>query len=251
MFRKNSLRAVGAALALSVAVAAGPAAADILTFELDTEFSGGSEPAGTAPWVTVTFNDFGGSGLVRLTIETSGLSGSEFLTGFYFNFDPDFDPFLLGTQNEDTSDTSQTDFTKSTNCCKADGDGWFDFQFDFANNDFTAGETWSIELVLTDLTVDFFNFLSYGAGNSPSGLYVAAKIQGIGENGQDSGWITGDGNGNGTKVSEPGTLWLFGIGLVGLGLVMRRRPPPASPRLAQVVERRPGSRGGAVGAGRR
>lgn len=42
-----------------------PAHSYSFTYDLSFEFSGGTEPEGPAPWVTLTFDDSGTSGLAQ------------------------------------------------------------------------------------------------------------------------------------------------------------------------------------------
>jgi hypothetical protein len=209
MFGSGKFALFAGVAGLGLLLAAAPATATVITFELDTEFSGAQEPQGTPPWVVATFDDGGGTGTVTLTLETSGLVGNEFLTRFYFNLDPNFAANSLGFANEDTTDTGFISFTRGNDCCKADGDGAFDGLFQFASGDFTAAETWSIDLTLAGITANSFDFLSASSGGDSGGLSAAAHVQGINDPvfcaGQEpdcgSGWITG--NGNGFEVPEP------------------------------------------------
>ncbi len=179
--------AVAAAACLFVAhVASSPASATSITFDLDTTFSG-SAPAGGSPWATATFDDaFGGSETVRLTMSASGLTGSEFISGWYFNFDtPALDPLALTVVEVDVTAVSATNVFLGTDLFMADGDGSFDILFDFPPppgnfaSKFSGGESVIYDLTYTSaITALSFNFLSAGGGNSPSGLPTAAHVQG-------------------------------------------------------------------------
>ena len=87
---------------LAVGLTTSSAQSATVTFGLVTEFSGGTAPAGTAPWVTATLDDsFGGANTVRLTMSAGNLTGGqsgESLTQFYLNFDPLLDSSNLTFQ---------------------------------------------------------------------------------------------------------------------------------------------------------
>lgn len=83
------------ALGVVALAGAGSAGATTLVLGLNTEFSGGTAPSGTAPWITATFDDsFGGPNTVRLTMSANNLVGTENVKGWYFNFDPALNPTL-------------------------------------------------------------------------------------------------------------------------------------------------------------
>lgn len=212
-----SARAVilGAAL---LALAPAAASALSITHSLSIEFSGATAPTGTSPWVTATFDDsFGGANTVRLTMSTGNLVGTETLNDFYFNFDPALDPNSLSFSAVSVVDAVVNGITTGTDAFKADGDGFFDFVFDFqppgGSNQFEAGETIVYDISFSSaISAASFNFGSVSGGGAGTFL-AAAKIQDINGVGQDSGWIG--------AVPEPSTALMLGIGLVGLGL---RRP---------------------------
>ena len=198
------------AVALALGMASGASGAT-LTVNLNTEFSGGVNPQGTAPWATAVFDDsVGGANTVRLTMSASNLVATEFISEWSFNFDPALNPGWL----------TFTSVNTGVDSFKADGDGFFDIRFDFPpppgnfGAKFTTGEQ-----VIYDLTYSgspifaaSFNFPSANGGGA--GTYVsAAHVQGI--SGTGSGWI-------GPVVPEPTSLILIGS-LAGLGLIARRR----------------------------
>src|SRR5215467_4472191 len=69
-------------------------AASGVTYGFDNEFSSGTAPAGPGPWITATIQN-SGSGTVLLTVANNGLIGSEFVSGFYLNLNPNFSALNL------------------------------------------------------------------------------------------------------------------------------------------------------------
>ncbi len=107
---------------------------------------------------------------------------------------------------------------------KADGDGWFDIQFDFPPPPgsfaakFTAGES-----VIYDITsseaIDVFSFDFSSAPGGGNGTFrSAAHVQGIGRDGDDSGWI-GDEN----VIPEPASVLVWGLLATAFAVAAWRR----------------------------
>lgn len=200
------------------------ASATIITINMDTEFSGATPPAGPPPWATATFNDFGGTGSVLLTLSAAGLVGTEFIADWFFNVDV-ADPSLVVITANDISALDSFTTIQGLNCCQANGDGDFDIQFNLdpppgPPNPLTSGETVSFFLTFPGLTADSF---AVGSAANPGGglfgLFSAAHVQSIGTGGEFSGWVTGDEFVREQGAPEPGSLFILGAGLVSLGLI--------------------------------
>jgi len=209
---------IGALVALVMGFVSGASAATT-TFGLDFEFSGAFAPASaTTPWVTIVLDDsFGDANTVRLTVEATNLTGGtsgESINSFFLNFDPLLDASQLIFTAIDVAASTPNSINTGTNAFQADGDGFFDIEFDMppapGNADFrlTGGETIIFDLVYTSaISASSFEFMSVMGGGAGT-FSAAAHIQGI--NGNDSGWI-------GSPIPEPGTALLLGLGVMGLG----------------------------------
>lgn len=199
---------------------AGWAKAGTLQYNLNTLISGTS-PGGSLSWISATFIDVGAND-VQLTMTASNLTDTQFISGLYFNLDPGLDPSLLsftpGTNPVGTTTITQT---YPSGCCKADGDGFYDFRFNFptANNPmgdrFQSGESVVYNISYTgsgSIDVNSFNFLS-SPGGGTGNYKVAAHIQGINGDDSTSGWVA-----TATVVPEPisSTLFIIGSALLGI-----------------------------------
>ncbi|MCH8269628.1 MAG: hypothetical protein IH985_00260 [Planctomycetes bacterium] len=215
MVHVKHLACVATLAGVTASVSAGP------VFNLNIEFSGATPPAGAAPWMTVSFTQ--GTGLnsahVFMTIQNY-LVAAEFVDRVLINVDPANVPNPGAVANLPSYETgTEADdgvFGKASNPLmdtfyKADGDGFFDYRFNWSAN--TFGGVQSVVYKFTGMTASWFNFVSEPGGGQ--GRYFAvAKVQGIGAGG-DSGWIG--------YIPLPSAAGMAFMGLLGLGCV-RRRP---------------------------
>src|SRR6187455_2868275 len=66
-----------------------------ISYNLNQEFSGGTPPAGSPPWVRLTLDNSPGPGSLLLTVENIGLTGTEFLSQLDLSYNPTKDPTTL------------------------------------------------------------------------------------------------------------------------------------------------------------
>lgn len=216
-------RHVACLTALVACCLASAASATSISFNYTQEFSGATPPSGTAPWLTANFDDEGTPGTVKLTFTATNLTGGEFVSGAYFNLNSAYSapgdiafsvPNKTGTFNDPTINVG-------IDAYKADGDGRYDIRINFASGPpsarFGAGDAVVYTITGTGaaagvLVATDFKFLSApDGGHGP--FYVAAHVQGIGEEGDDSGWVT---------TPEPAS-WLLALGCALFGVSRRVR----------------------------
>ncbi len=211
------MRAFLQILATAVVLTTGTiGSAAIVTHQYDFEYSGGTPPAGTPPWLRATFDDGGGSGSVMMVLIALNLTGSEFVNDWYFNLDPTLSPASLNFQVQSTTGTFDVpQVLTGVNAFNAAGNTLFDIQVDFANAPpaarFGAGE--SITFLVTGtptLNANSFSFFSVPGGQGP--FISVAKVQAIGTE-DGSGWVA--------FVPEPSALGLI---VASTLLLSRRRP---------------------------
>jgi hypothetical protein len=208
-----------------------------LTYNYDTKYSHGFAPASdTTPWLSATFSDTDTTdNTLLLTLSADNLTGSEFVSNWYFNLDPAFKNMIPwksrpgSVKIEYLGGTEYPTVGINSNSYKAGSNGDFDIRISFATKGskrFEAGDSATFKITFdpgtSDLSLgeDSFNFASEG---KHGGLYTAAHVQGIHD--KFSSWVTGN-----PKISMvtaqvpiPGAIWLLGSGLLGLLGIRRRR----------------------------
>jgi hypothetical protein len=226
--------------AAGLLIAATPAFSATIVFNYNQEYSGGQAPAGSAPWMVSTLSTspttytIGSTtyNAVRLTIDLSNLQSGAFISETDFNIDPTLNPANLSFSFVSGNSHANVAPSLATNSFKADGDGYYDISFGFptsSGNTFGSGTLATFDIMATNaatagaLTPESFAFLSQPAGGHGP-FYAAAHVQNTtgacGTSGcTGSGWIAP----SGYVVPLPAAAWLFGSGLLGLGVIARRK----------------------------
>jgi hypothetical protein len=218
-----------------------PLSAATVTYDFG-QVSGGTAPAGSPPWLEAVFTDAGQpANTVQLTINAANLSGSEFVSCWYFNLNPALNPKALsfsvsGSSGSFTDPTVQT----GPNGFKAGPDGKYDVLFNFATGGgastrFSSGDSLTFTITgISGLTASDFDFLSAPAGGSgPYGS--AAHIQAIAPD-DLSGWINPTttilNHSDRTPTVPDGstTVVLLGASLVAMEGLRRKLLPRSSAR---------------------
>jgi hypothetical protein len=202
---------------------------------LNFEFSGATPPAGSAPWLTATFQDNADNGAipvgtVRLTMSAANLVANEFASVWNFNLNPSLTPGLLTFTPVNIAAVASVGISTGVDAFKADGDGYFDISFDFPPPPGAfAGKFTSGESVVYDITYGGagFGVNSFSFGSAPGGgngtYLTAAHVQGIGSSAGGSGWI-GPVNPPGA-VPEATSFIIWSMLIVGAGMRASRRRP--------------------------
>lgn len=226
------------ALMLLLSLAATNLSATVITFPLSIEYSGGTPPAGSLPWLTATFDDEGTPGDVKLKLTATNLTGTEFVTKWTFNLNPTISPAnITFSAPAKTGSFANPTISKTVNAFSAGPDGNYDIEFSFATSNagggtqrFGVGE--AAEYTITGLgtaaglIASDFAFKSQNGNQGVGGpFYSAAHVQGIGAGGNDSGWVTIQPGFDpfGNPVPEPTTLALVALSM-GCGIIRRNVP---------------------------
>jgi hypothetical protein len=221
---------------LGIVAASGIAAsAGEIVFDYSIEFTGGTPPVGTTPWLRASFDDSIGGGQVRLTLSALNLTGSEFISELLFNLDPVLDPTQLTFTGVGVPGSVPNSIGHRRDIYNANGAGKYDVQLGFpaptANPAarFTSGETVVFDIGYTGvglLNANSFNVLSpFPGGQDP--FASAARVRGIQPDGRN-GWVgaslfgAGPVPGAAAVPDTCGTGALLGLALLGLGALRHR-----------------------------
>lgn len=194
----------------------------------------GAQPGGETPWLTALFenpgedihaNGYDFDSGVLLTLSTEGLVGDEFVSNWYFTFNPDkyvedlVFSYVTGVEPNQKKNVDWTD----AGGFKTTGAG---VPLEIKVPYFTSkkkrfGADLTSQILITgidDLTADDFNFFI----DYKDDEYISvAHIQGIGEEGEDSSWVKG--YDPPLPTPEPSTWMLLGIGLAALPFARKIR----------------------------
>lgn len=189
-----------------------------IEYQFNTPFTGDPDPAGNGPWIDSYFIDVA-PGKVLLTVTNVNLTTGEFIQGngsgasggLYFDINPnDTVTDLHFTLVSETANFG-TIISTGEDAFKADGDGEYDIQFDFADQTFSVDSSFTYEITgISSLTAADFAYLSTPAGGQGP-FYAAAKIQGL-ANG-NSTYLEPSGGPENLVVPEPTPLVLLASGV--------------------------------------
>jgi hypothetical protein len=224
---RNSIRraALLACTVLGLAVATGRAQADTVTFDFNTSF--GAVPSdGTAPWLRAEFTDIA-PGEVRLTLTAPGLStdtaggqAAEYADEWWFNLNPLYDANSLVSTYLSGEEAIKfiVPATAGGGELKPDGDGTFDFRFNFASGTLSNGMSSVYRLSgIAGLTAADFRYYSQEPSGGAGPFLAAAHIQSTGPNNEGSDYVAP------VDVAEPSSLALLAAGAFAFGASRRRR----------------------------
>lgn len=171
---------------LTMALLCPSAANASILYQFNTIFSGGPDPTETGPWIDASFVDVT-PGTVLLTITNVNLSSTEFVQGngsgssggLFFNLNTNDNPTALNFTLVSSNGNFGPIISTGLNAFKADGDGFYDIQFDFSSHAFSTDSSITYEITgIAGLTAVDFEYLSSPAGGSGP-FYAAAKVQGL------------------------------------------------------------------------
>jgi hypothetical protein len=220
---KTTFIIIRALVATAVAMVVSQASA--LTFQLNTEYSGGQAPGGTPPWLVATFTDNGPND-VKMTLTAPGLVSTENASEWDFNLTDAFVGHLVFNSPVQGGSFTLPTIGQSLNGFPADGGGYYDINLAFAvggntSQTFGLGDSLTYDISANNgtLTANDFNHLAAPhGGHGP--FFTAAHVQnttGAGTGG--SGWIA-------PAIPEPSATLLVPLGGILATFLLRFRSKP-------------------------
>lgn len=197
--------------------------AHAVLFSFSHEFSGSGDVCANGTCATLSVLQNGANVDFLLN---SNLNTGEFITGLYGNRDPFANPTLTDFNSRGgTGADAVSSLSSGPDAFKADGDGFFDYVWDFNNSgtprlDGTDTFSWTFFNASLD---DFVNAVSVNGPVGKNGFTFALRLQGLGAGNEGSGWFDAVTAPNG-QVPEPGTNALLALALLSMAFVLRRRP---------------------------
>lgn len=207
---KNSTKA--SLLATLSLLAAGPSANAALSFTLNKSINGAT-PTSAAPWLTAVFENIVNNNVttgVKLTLTSSLEVASEFISSVVFNVRPNITPSAISYVNDTPGYPQVTSVAKTTqNAQVLNGAGsigkGFDIRIDWSTSNssggvrrFNAADVEQFTFTFSGLTESDFNY------TNADGYHVAAQVQGIPQNQNETGGSIADGSAC-AAVPEPST----------------------------------------------
>ncbi len=166
---------------------------------------------------------------VQVTFSANLLSG-EFITEWDFNYKPGVSAAGLTITGVSTSATDPPTISKGQDAFKADGDGYYDIEFDFpkSGNRLTGTESVTYNIFsASGVSASDFNYFSVngvpGTGNYITGVHIQGITPTAASGNQSSFWAGGVSPHVLQPVPAPPAAILFGLGFAGVGLAGLRR----------------------------
>jgi hypothetical protein len=212
---------------LAAAVVAGISsyASAAVVFELDNYKTDETPPDGTSPWLIATFES-NGANQVKLTLDATNMNSSNFVRSFHFNVVGGITLTISNPLTEDPANGAVGDAALSLGGSPVGSAPTFSYSIDppiSGGGRLNGGETVTWLLNGTGITED--SFLAFVTSDKEEfkndDMYVAAKIQGLLNEGSVVIW-DGDGDDGGGDIPEPASLGVLGLGAAAL-LTRRRK----------------------------